>query len=68
MTAVSGQVLITGATGFIGGYLVKHLSLDPALSVIAATRDGQGASRRLELRDPYCLTQECSRAAARLPH
>ncbi len=51
MTVASGQVLITGAAGFIGGYLVKHLSLDPTLSVIAATRDGQNASRRLELRD-----------------
>lgn len=52
MTAALGRVLITGASGFIGGYLVKCLARDPALSVVTTTRDGGNGSRRLELRDP----------------
>ena len=50
-----GPVLVTGAGGFIGGHLVRHLSREPGITVIAATRDGREGSRRLDLRDPTSL-------------
>ncbi len=47
-----GAVLITGAGGFIGGHVARHLSADPGLHVVAATRDGRDGSRRIDLRGP----------------
>jgi nucleoside-diphosphate-sugar epimerase len=49
------ELLITGASGFIGGHMVRHLAADPALTVLAGTRDGRriaGApGRRIDVRN-----------------
>jgi nucleoside-diphosphate-sugar epimerase len=53
------EVLITGARGFIGGYIVRHLAADPALTVLAGTRDGRriagSAGRRIDVRDEAAM-------------
>jgi nucleoside-diphosphate-sugar epimerase len=48
-------VLITGAAGFVGGHVLHRLSNEPTMFAIAATRDGRGNSRKLDLRDPKAM-------------
>jgi nucleoside-diphosphate-sugar epimerase len=48
-------VLITGAAGFVGGQILHRLSNDPTFTAIAATRDGRGGTRKLDLRDPATM-------------
>ena len=50
-----GPVLVTGAGGFIGGHLLRHLQRTTGAAVIAATRDGRDGSRALDLRDAPTL-------------
>ena len=45
------DVLVTGASGFIGGHVMRHLA-QRGVSAVAATRDGRDGSRRLDLREP----------------
>lgn len=35
------KILVTGATGFLGSFLVKHLSTIPEISVIAPLRKNE---------------------------
>ena len=49
--ATTGPVLITGAGGFIGSHLLRHLQRTPGADVIPATRDGRNGSRQLDMQD-----------------
>ena len=64
MSAFSGEVLITGASGFIGSHVLRHLSCEPAVSAVAATRDGRDGSRRMDLRDPATVRAAVAGAKA----
>ncbi len=48
-------VLVTGASGFIGGHMLRHLRSNTRHDAIPATRDGSIGSRRLDLRDVSTL-------------
>ncbi len=45
-------ILVTGATGFVGGHVLTHLTRDLGLAAAGTTREGRPGSRRLDLRDP----------------
>ena len=49
------DVLVTGASGFVGRQVLRRLGQDPAFRVVPATRDGRDGSRRLDLRAPESL-------------
>ncbi len=50
-----GDVLVTGAAGFIGGHTVQYLSRECGLPVVASTRDGRNGTRRLDVQDPASM-------------
>ena len=52
-----GTVLITGAGGFVGSQVRALLAADPALRVVAATRDGRDGTRRLDLHGPDLIAR-----------